>query len=196
MAANTGETMTEEELYSLVEIADMLDTASTTIRYRASKFSEFLHPIKRPKQFRGVRHPASDIAVFEAVDRLYKEGRSTGDIRRALADAQDDRTIDAIDDGDAPSPPARVVAGSEAMSGILREAMAPINDSNRQIAKSLETLQDLLSSRGAGGDSAEVKALRQRVRELEEDNRRLRRELEQTKQSLPRRLLRRARSML
>ena len=208
--------MNSEELYSLVEIADLLGTPSTTIRYRAKLFGEFLQPLKRPKQFRGVRYPATDLGVFQLVDRLYKEERSTGDIRRALEAARDDLTIDAADIPDQPSPPARLSDGADAVARILREgiaqALAPVTDTNRKIAESLDTLHSLLSDRPqAGGDARiesleqrleqmegggdEVVRLRQRIRELEEDNRRLRRDLEEARRSLPRRFLHRARSL-
>jgi len=207
--------MNSEELYSLVEIADMLGTPSTTIRYRAKLFGEFLQPIKRPKQFRGVRYPATDLGVFQLVDRLYKEERSTGDIRRALETAQDDRTIDAAELAEQAPPPARLSNGADVVARILREGIAqaigPVTESNRKIADSLDTLHTLLSDRPAGGGaridemeerlkrmeggSDEVLRLRQRVRELEEDNRRLRRELEDFNRSFPRRVLRRARSL-
>jgi len=207
--------MNSEELYSVVEVADLLGTPSTTVRYRAKLFSEFLSPLKRPKQFRGVRYPVSDLAVFQLVDRLYKEERSTGDIRRALEAARDDRTIDA---DVPPAPPARLGNGADAVAGILREgitqAMAPITDTNRRIAESLDSLQALLASRPAGeepsgriedlerrmdemsGGGTEVVKLRQRIRELEDDNRRLRRELEDARRSLASRILRRARSLI
>jgi len=208
--------MNSEELYSLVEIADLLGTPSTTIRYRAKLFGEFLQPLKRPKQFRGVRYPTTDLAVFQLVDRLYKEERSTGDIRRALEAARDDRTIDAAEIADAPAPPARLSDGADAVARILREgiaqALGPVTDTNRKIADSLDTLHSILADRPAagGGDrlekleqrleqmeggDGEVLRLRQRIRELEEDNRRLRRELEDAHRSLPRRFLHRARSL-
>ena len=210
--------MGAEELYSLVEIADLLGTPSTTIRYRAKLFAEFLNPIKRPKQFRGVRYPATDLSVFELVDRLYREERSTGDIRRALGDARDESVIDAPADATTPppSPPSRLGNGADAVARIMREglaqAMAPITESNRKIAESLETLHTLLADRPAGGGSGrleeldrrvsqmesgggDVGRLRQRIRELEEDNRRLRQELDQARRSLTSRLLHRARSI-
>lgn len=208
--------MNSEELYSLVEIADLLGTPSTTVRYRAKLFNEFLGPLKRPEQFRGVRYPVSDIAVFQLVDQLYKEERSTGDIRRALEATRDDRTIDA---DVPPAPPTRLGNGADAVARILREglsqAMAPITDTNRRIAESLDSLQALLASRPAdtgepsgrleelerrvdemSGNGTEVVKLRQRIRELEDDNRRLRRELDDTRRSLASRILRRARSLI
>ncbi len=208
--------MGTEELYSLVEIADLLGTPSTTIRYRAKLFAEFLNPIKRPKQFRGVRYPATDLSVFELVDRLYREERSTGDIRRALEDARDDTVIDAPVDTPPPSPPSRLGNGADAVARIMREglaqAMAPITESNRKIAESLDTLHSLLAERPAGGGGerldemdrrlsqmesggGDVGRLRQRIRELEDDNRRLRQELDQAHRSLASRLLHRARSI-
>ena len=207
----------EEELYSLVEIADLLGTPSTTIRYRAKLFAEFLNPIKRPKQFRGVRYPATDLSVFELVDRLYREERSTGDIRRALVDVRDDSVIDAPVDTPPPTPPTKLGAGADAVARIMREglaqAMAPITESNRKIAESLETLHTLLADRPAAGgggerlddldrrlaqmenDGGDVARLRQRIRELEEDNRALRSELDRARRSLPSRLLHRARNI-
>ncbi len=206
----------EEELYSLVEIADLLGTPSTTIRYRAKLFAEFLNPIKRPKQFRGVRYPATDLSVFELVDRLYREERSTGDIRRALEDVRDDSVIDAPVDTPPPAPPTRLGAGADAVARIMREglaqAMAPITESNRKIAESLETLHTVLADRPAAGgedrledldrrlsqmegDGGDAARLRQRIRELEEDNRRLRAELDRARRSLPSRLLHRARNI-
>lgn len=212
--------MSEEELYSLVEIADLLGTPSTTVRYRARLFGEFMHPLRRPKQFRGVRYPTSDIAVFQLVDRLYKQERSTGDIRRALEDARDGKVIDADPPPEAGSNmPALLSNGPEAVARILREgiaqAMAPLGESNRKIADSLDSLQDLLTRRPAGDGGAgvddlerrvadmerqaselkELERLRARVRLLEDENRRLRDELDDTRRSLPTRLIRRARGL-
>ena len=208
--------MGNDELYSLVEIADLLGTPSTTIRYRAKLFGEFLNPLKRPKQFRGVRYPAADLSVFQLVDQLYREERSTGDIRRALEGARDDSVIDAPTDGPPPPPPSRLGNGADAVARIMRDglaqAMAPITESNRKIAQSLESLHSLLAARPAGGGDGrfedldrrlsqmegggdDVVRLRQRVRELEEDNRRLRQELDRARRSLASRLLSRARSI-
>ena len=223
--AAEGAPMTDEELYSLVEIADLMGTPSTTVRYRARLFNEFLNPLKRPKQFRGVRYPASDLPVFELVDRLYKRERSTGDIRRALEEARDGKVIDAempeSDDVTSRAPLARLSNGPEAVARILRDgiaqAIAPLNDSNHKIAESLQTLHELLGARpaatGDGGAGAndfdrrisemernaaetqELVRLRERVRLLEEENHRLREELERVRRPLPLRLIGRARSL-
>lgn len=210
--------MADEELYTLVEIADLLGIPSTTTRYRAKLFQDFLHPLRRPKQFRGVRYPAADLPVFQLIDRLYHEERSTGDIRRALEEARDGKVIDAEmpDDERGPSVPAMAGNGAETVAKIIREgiaqAMAPMADSNRKIADSLESLHEILASGGAGGgdpdlerrleelerrgpETGDVVRLRERVRVLEEENRRLRRELEDARRSLARKLLRRAMDM-
>ncbi len=126
--------MSDEELYSLVEIADLLGTPSTTIRYRARLFSEFLEPLRRPKQFRGVRYPASDLPVFQLVDQLYKQERSTGDIRRSLEEARDGKVIDVdLPPAGRSAPPALMSNGPETVARIIREgiaqAMAPLGDS-------------------------------------------------------------------
>ena len=212
--------MSEEELYSLVEIADLLGTPSTTVRYRARLFGEFMHPIRRPKQFRGVRYPPSDLAVFQLVDQLYKQERSTGDIRRALEDARDGKIIDAEPPPDGgPAVPALLSNGPEAVARILREgisqAMAPLGESNRKIAESLDSLQELLKNRPAdaggadvgdlerrvadmerqSGEIQELGRLRERVQRLEDENRRLREELRQARRPLPTRLIDRARGL-
>ncbi len=217
--------MSDEELYSLVEIADLLGTPSTTIRYRARLFSEFLEPLRRPKQFRGVRYPASDLPVFQLVDQLYKQERSTGDIRRSLEEARDGKVIDVdLPPAGRSAPPALMSNGPETVARIIREgiaqAMAPLGDSNRKIAESLDSLRDLMSSRersGADGETGsrdvaelgrrvaemernsaglrELDRLRDRVRLLEDENRRLRGELEQARRPLPLRLVSRARGL-
>jgi hypothetical protein len=210
--------MPEDEHFSLVEIADLLNTPSTTIRYRARLFQEFLHSIRRPKQFRGVRYPATDLAVFQLVDRLYREERSTGDIRRALEEARDGRVIDApvSDEDRATSPLALVSHGPETVARILRDgiaqAMSPLGESNRQIAESLSQLKSLLETRSGVTDPGElgevtdrlsrledrarvadeVPRLRERIVMLEQENRRLHEQLEQAHASIPRRLIRRA----
>ncbi len=211
--------MSEDEHYSLVEIADLLSTPSTTIRYRARLFQEFLHPIRRPRQFRGVRYPTTDLAVFQLVDRLYREERSTGDIRRALEEARDGKVIDAtMPEEEGGALPSVMANGPETVARILREgiaqAMAPLSDTNRQIADSLAQLKSLVEARPAGeggdvdeltrrldrleeraGDGAEVERLRERVRALEEENRRLRDEIDRARASIPRRIVRRAMGM-
>jgi len=214
--------MGDEELYTLVEIADLMGIPSATTRYRARLFQDFLHPLRRPKQFRGVRYPASDLPVFQLIDRLYHEERSTGDIRRALEEARDGKVIDAeMPAGDRPaagggaSVPAMAGNGAETVAKIIREgiaqAMAPMADSNRKIAESLDHLQGILASGGGAGDpeierrveelerresgSGDVTRLRERVRALEDENRRLRRELEEARRSMARRLIRRAMDM-
>ncbi len=214
--------MNDDELYSLVEIADLMGTPSTTVRYRARLFGEFLQAIRRPRQFRGVRYPASDLPVFQLVDRLYKQERSTGDIRRALEEARDGKVIDAdpLPEEGGAAMPVRLSGGPEAVAQILREgiaqAMAPLGESNRKIADSLGSLHDLLARQpaGGGGDAEvedlgrrvaemerhgeelrELDRLRERVRLLEDENRRLRGELEQARRPLPLRLVSRARSL-
>lgn len=217
--------MSDEELYSLVEIADLLGTPSTTIRYRARLFGEFLEPLRRPKQFRGVRYPGSDLPVFQLVDQLYKQERSTGDIRRSLEEARDGKVIDVdLPPAGGSAPPALMSNGPEMVARIIREgiaqAMAPLGDSNRKIAESLDSLRDLMSSReasGADGEAGsggvaelgrrvaemersaaglrELDRLRDRVRTLEDENRRLRGELEQARRPLPLRLVSRARGL-
>ena len=217
--------MSDEELYSLVEIADLLGTPSTTIRYRARLFGEFLKPLRRPRQFRGVRYPASDLPVFQLVDQLYKQERSTGDIRRSLEEARDGKVIDAeMPPAGRSAPPALLTNGPEAVARIIRDgiaqAMTPLGDSNRKIAESLDSLRDLVSGRAtsgaedgaAAGDVAdlgrrvaeiernatelrELDRLRDRVRLLEDENRRLRGELEQARRPLPLRLVSRARGL-
>ncbi len=215
--------MSDEDLYSLVEIADLLGTPSTTIRYRARLFGEFLKPLRRPKQFRGVRYPASDLPVFQLVDQLYKQERSTGDIRRSLEDARDGKVIDAdLPPEGASAPPALLTNGPETVARIIRDgiaqAMTPLGESNKKIAETLEGLRDLVSNQAASGDGGgsgdvadlgrrvaeiernaaelrELDRLRDRVRLLEDENRRLRGELDEARRPLPLRLVNRARGL-
>jgi len=221
MLANQPDTrekaMNDEELYSLVEIAEMLGTPSTTIRYRAKLFQEFMHPLRRPSQFRGIRYPASDLPIFQLVDGLYKQERSTGDIRRALEEARDGKVIDMDPEAGKGPLPVLHSNGPDVVAEILREgitrAMGPINESNRHIAQSLDSLHELLSKQTVsstdGGElqalldriaelerraegATDVPRLRERVRALEDENDRLRDELDRARASIPRRILRRA----